>query len=55
MTSSWPEVAIAAINVLQVVFLAWIARDVNAAKTNREWRDRREDEERRDYQAGLER
>jgi hypothetical protein len=49
----WSEVALAAVNVVQVVLLSWIASNVSAAKNNREWRDRREDEERRDHEAGL--
>jgi hypothetical protein len=43
---SWPEVALAAVNVIQVVLLAWIAASVHEGKRSRDWRDRRDDEER---------
>ncbi len=44
--TTWPEVALSFMNMMQVVLLAWIARDVNDAKKNRLWRDRRDDDER---------
>ncbi len=47
MNPNWPEVALAAMNMLQVVLLAWIARDVSAAKADRDERGAREDRYRR--------
>jgi hypothetical protein len=43
---SWQEVALAAVNVIQVVLLAWIAASVHEAKRTRDWRDRRDEEDR---------
>jgi hypothetical protein len=46
LNPTWTEVAITALNTAQVIILAWIARDVADAKSNRAWRDAREDRER---------
>jgi hypothetical protein len=41
---AWPEVALAFLNVVQVVLLAWIAQGVSEAKHERLWRVRRGDD-----------
>ncbi len=47
LNPGWAEVAVAALNVLQVVLLAWIARGVSEATTDRRERGAREDRYRR--------
>jgi hypothetical protein len=42
---SWAEVALAGLNVLQVVLLTWIASDVRDAKHDRRRRIRHDDED----------
>jgi hypothetical protein len=53
MDGSWPDVVLAAVNMIQVVLLAWIARDVSDAKHNRKWRDRRDDADRLEDRNGA--
>jgi hypothetical protein len=43
--TTWPEVGLAVVNMLQIVLLAWIAQEVVAArKFRKRHRDEREDE-----------